>query len=157
MEKENKFFEKGELEVEKTEDKSRETIWGINPKYRGWFYGVVSIYGSVLTLLTLFQDHKSWVEKLNEVGYSVVATVATVWFLFQTGDWIMAFGDVLREKARKIAKKRLDKERARIQARVTSALREKGASEDLIGAAQMACFPENGSQFGKEASPKERE
>lgn len=145
------------MEVEKTEDKSRETIWGINPKYRGWFYGVVSVYGFVLALLTLFQDHKSWVEKLNAVGYSVVTTVATVWFLFQTGDWIMAFGDVLREKAREIAKKRLDKERARIQARVTSVLREKGASEDLIGAAQTACFPENGSRFGEEASPKERE
>lgn len=157
MGKENKFFEKGGMEVEKTEDKSRETIWGINPKYRGWFYGVVSVYGFVLALLTLFPDHKSWIEKLNAVGYSVVATVATVWFLFQTGDWIMALGDVLREKAREIAKKRLDKERERIQARVTSVLREKGASEDLIGAAQTACFPESGSQFGKESLPKERE
>lgn len=72
------------MEIDKMEDKSRETIRGINPKYRGWFYGVVSIYGSVLALLTLFPDHKSWVEKLNAVGYSVVATVATVWFLFQT-------------------------------------------------------------------------
>ena len=69
----------------------------------------------------------------------------------------MAFGDVLREKAREIAKKRLDKELARVQARVTSVLREKGASEDMIGAAQTACFPESGSRFGEEASPKEWE
>ena len=66
------------MEIEKMEDKSRETIWGIHPKYRGWFYG------SALALLTLFPDHKSWVEKLNVVGYGVVATVATIWFLFQT-------------------------------------------------------------------------
>lgn len=109
------------------EGKFRESIWSINPNWRGWFYGVLLACGfgvSIFTVWTLCgnETSESWIDIFDAVWNGIVGSVVVVWFLFQAVDWatpraiiplfnyikkIMAWGDPYREaqieKARKEA------------------------------------------------------
>ena len=96
------------------EGRFRESIWSINPKWRGWFYGTLSICGfgvSIFTVWTLCgnETSESWIDIFDAVWNGIVGSVVVVWFLFQVADWtfaniinkiIMAWGDPAREKLR---------------------------------------------------------
>ena len=107
-----------------TEDESnfRESIWAIRPKWRGLFYGVLSIWGIVVSVFTLVdQWSKSWLEILNEIRNGIVSSVV-VWFVFQVADWatlrvktlfikqFMAWGDPFREALREKARQEIRRE-----------------------------------------------
>ena len=97
------------------EGKFRESIWSINPNWRGLFYGVLSFCGfgvSIFTVWTLCgnETSESWIDIFDAVWNGIVGSVVVVWFLFQVADWtfiniinkfIMAWGDPAREKLRK--------------------------------------------------------
>ena len=98
------------------EGKFKESIWSINPNWRGWFYGVLLACGvavSVFTIWTLCgrKPSESWIDIFDAVWNGIVGSVVVVWFVFQAVDWvtpraislfnyikkIMAWGDPYRE------------------------------------------------------------
>ena len=111
------------------ESKFRESIWSINPKWRGWFYGTLSTCGfgvSIFTVWTLCgnETSESWIDIFDAVWNGIIGSVVVVWFLFQAVDWtfaniinkiIMAWGDPAREKLREEGRKEAE-EKARKEA-----------------------------------------
>ena len=106
------------------EGKFRESIWSINPNWRGWFYGVLSICGVAVSAFTLYDEWSNgWLEIFDEIRNGIVNSVVVVWFLFQVADWIfeniinkiMAWGDPAREKLRDEGRKE-EREKARKEA-----------------------------------------
>ena len=75
----------------------KESIWAIHPKWRGWFYGILSICGIVMSaravcdkwcggwslggLLDLSKNIVK-IEIFNEIGRVVFRSVVIVWFGF---------------------------------------------------------------------------
>ena len=108
--------------------KFKESIWSIHPKWRGWFYGTLSICGfgvSIFTVWTLCgrEPSESWIDIFDAVWNGIVGSVVVVWFVFQAVDWtfnniinkIMAWGDPARERLRDEGRKE-ERERARKEA-----------------------------------------
>ena len=118
------------------EGKSKESIWAINPNWRGLFYGVLSFCGVAVSAFTLYEKWgNGWLEIFNEIRNGIVSSVVVVWFVFQVADWttprvktifiniinyiIMAWGDPYREAQRRKAQAQIKEaeDRAREEAR----------------------------------------
>ena len=133
-------------------ENTKESIWSINPKARGWFYGILSLCGITVSLVTLFAKWNGWnpsalLAVFNEIGIGIFSSVVIVWFLFQATDWasprikstkikVMAWGDPYREKLREegrqeIRQKAHQKEIEK-QSRFEQGLREQGVSDEKI-------------------------
>ena len=110
--------------------KFRESIWSIHPKWRGWFYGVLSVCGvavSVFTIWTLCRrdPSESWIDIFDAVWNGIVGSVIVVWFVFQVTESVMGayqyFQDLKEQKLQKIRKEagdqaRKEEEKARKEA-----------------------------------------
>ena len=147
-------------DVAEDEDKFKESIWSINPDWRGWFYGVLLFFGvavSVFTVWTLCRrdPNESWIDIFDAVWNGIVGSVVVVWFVFQAIDWvtirvktlinkIMAWGDPYREKLREQARKEAEaqmeqarREAEEYQKRYNEHLRQAGVSDEQIQKAQQ--------------------
>lgn len=105
------------------EGKSKESIWSINPNWRGLFYGVLSFCGIAVSAFTLYEKWgNGWLEIFNEIRNGIVSSVVVVWFVFQVADWatlrvktlfikqFMAWGDPFREALREKARQEIRRE-----------------------------------------------
>lgn len=78
----------------------KESIWSIPPKWRGWFYGILSFGGLYVFVRTLCKKWNNtegkkdlWdlfkIETLNDIGEGFINLVVVIWFGFQATDWII--------------------------------------------------------------------
>ncbi len=137
------------------EGKFRESIWSINPNWRGWFYGTLSICGfgvSIFTVWTLCgrDPSESWIDIFDAVWNGIVGSVVVVWFLFQAVDWvtpraislfnyikkIMAWGDPYREAQIKEAEAQARKEERERIKKILELLQKENVHQDVIQQAQ---------------------
>ncbi len=125
------------------EGKSKESIWSINPDWRVWFYGVLSIWGIVVSFFTLYEE---WSKSGLEI-FDVLEPCS--WFgrrclvCVQVGETAMGAYQYLVElgKARRLeAEARLQKaeEKGRKEAQdrvrkwIEEGLRKQGIPEEQI-------------------------
>ena len=97
-------------------DDHRETIWGIDPKYRQWFQLLTLIGGAAgsVILAQLELAYGSASAAPNEVarnillgiGASFVASGFIAWSLLQTKELIMAIADWIRKRTEKDLERR---------------------------------------------------
>ena len=120
------------------EGKFRESIWSIHPKWRGWFYSVLSFFGVAVFVLTLLR--KEWSKKILEifdaVWNGIVGSVVVVWFVFQVTESVMGayqyFQDLKEQKLREICKEAEEKAEEYQKRYDEYLIREFGLTEDQI-------------------------
>ena len=102
------------------ESKFKEPIWSINPKWRGWFYGVLSVCGVAVSGFTLYDEwSKGWLEIFDEIRNGIVNSVVVVWFVFQVMESVMGAYQYfmgLKEARRLEAEARVKEAEARVKA-----------------------------------------
>lgn len=129
-------------------ESTKESIWAIQPKARSWFYGILTVCGIVVSLVTLFAEWNGWnpsalLAVFNEIGIGIFSSVVIVWFLFQATDCvlpriksikikIMGWGDPYREKLREEGRKEIRQKEIDKQSRFEQGLRDQGVSEEKI-------------------------
>ena len=119
------------------ESKFRESIWSIHPKWRGWFYGVLSICGVAVSAFTLYDEwSKDWLEIFDEIRNGIVSSVIVVWFVFQVRETAMGayqyFQDLKEQKLQKIRKEAEEQARKEARQRYDEALHRLKYSEEEI-------------------------
>ena len=131
---------------ERDKQSGKESIWSIHPKWRGWFYGILSFCGIVMSVFTVFtmygKDDKSWIEIFDAIWNGIVGSVVVVWFGFQSTDWIiprfklvinriskiMPWGDPFREAQREKGREEGRQEERDRQSRFEESLRKQNVS-----------------------------
>ena len=140
--------------------KFRESIWSIHPKWRGWFYGVLSACGVAVSAFTLYDEWSNgWLEIFNAIRDGIVSSVVVVWFVFQVMESAMGayqyFTDLreahrqerearLREEIaqmRKEAEEKARKEAEAYQKRYNEELLKQGVTEEQIRQAYQLSGP----------------
>lgn len=125
--------------LERIED-TKESIWAIHSKWRGWFYGILSIFGVVVSFsMVCMEWDKSWFKVFGVLWNSILGSVIIVWFLFQILESIMGAYtlalDYVKERQRnrdERLKKIEEDARQKEHARLADWMRQKGRSETEI-------------------------
>lgn len=102
------------------EGKFRESVWSIHPKWRGWFYGVLSICGVAVSVFTLVDEWgNGWLEIFDEIRNSIVSSVVVVWFVFQVMESAMGayqyFQDLKEQKLQKMRQEAEDRRQKELE------------------------------------------
>lgn len=140
--------------LERIED-TKESIWAIHSKWRGWFYWILSIFGVVVSsFMVCMEWDKSWFEVFGVLWNSILGSVITVWFLFQLLESIMGAYTIAREWVKKSRQERKARLKAiedevrqegfregsqKEQERILKELKERGSPEDVIRAFESVC------------------
>lgn len=95
--------------LERIED-TKESIWAIHSKWRGWFYGILSIFGVVVSSFMVYMEwDKSWFKVFGVLWNSILGSVIIVWFGFQLLESIMGAYTIISEWAKERQQKREDR------------------------------------------------
>ncbi len=86
---------------------TKESIWAIHSKWRGWFYGILSIFGVVVSSFMVYMEwDKSWFKVFGVLWNSILGSVIIVWFGFQLLESIMGAYTIASEWVKKSRQER---------------------------------------------------
>ena len=119
------------------ESKFRESIWSIHRKWRGRFYGVLSICGVAVSAFTLYDEwSKGWLEIFDEIRNGIVNSVVVVWFVFQVRETTMGayqyFMDLKKARLQEAEERASQEMRERFAKEVLELLHKEKASQEVI-------------------------
>lgn len=119
------------------EGKFKESIWSINPDWRGWFYGTLSICGFAVSAFTLYDEwSKGCLEMFDEIRNGIVSSVVVVWFVFQVRETAMGayqyFMDLKKARLQEAEERASQEMRERFAKEVLELLHKEKASQEVI-------------------------
>lgn len=130
---------------------TKESIWAIHSKWRGWFYWILSFFGVVSSSFMVYMEWgKSWFEVFGVLWNSILGSVVIVWFLFQLGeslmgaytialDWVEKRKQERNEQFKKIRRQEYREQSRRLIEFARQKVGNNASAEEAFQAMESAC------------------